>query len=92
MNLNRTLYTIGKQIFIKYYIFFKNLNYTSVDSIDIIKENYTIKSKRSRFNHARMIFQKNLNIEALNIIIKSRLPIETIKKAQKLLKQEMNII
>lgn len=89
MNLNRTLYTIGKQIFIKYYHFFKNPNYTSADSINIIKEDYTNKSKFSRFNHARMIFNKNLNIEALNNIITSRLPIDTITKAKELLKQEL---
>ena len=78
MELDRLLNAVGKQTFIKYYNYFKDLTYNSSDILDIITEDYTDKSKRSRLGHARMIFNEGLNKEALKIIINSNVP-ESVK-------------
>ena len=52
MELDRLLNAVGKQTFIKYYNYFKDLTYNSSDISDIITEDYTDKSKRSRLGHA----------------------------------------
>lgn len=88
MNLERLLCAIGKQTFIKYYNYFKDEKYTSADILNIITEDYTDKSKRSRFGHARMIFNDKLNIEALKIIINSKVPEVTISEAKRILLEE----
>lgn len=88
MNIEKLLNAIGKQIFIKYYYYFKDLNYSSTDIMNIIKEKYTNKSKRSRIGHARMIFNYGLNIEALKIIAKSKVSEDTVNRAKNILNQE----
>ena len=88
MDLERLLCAVGKQSFVKYYNYFKDENYTSSDILKIITEDYTDKSKRSRLGHARMIFNNKLNIEALKIIINSKVSEETIIKAKEILNKE----
>ncbi|MBR1680916.1 hypothetical protein IJ707_03900 [bacterium] len=91
MDLERTLHSVGKAIFVKYYYFFKDdTHYSNSDLIEIISENYTDKSKKSRTGHARMIFRNNLNIEALEIIIKSKVSEGTKLAAQELIQEEKN--
>lgn len=88
MDLERLLCAVGKQSFVKYYNYFKDENYTSSDILKIITEDYTDKSKRSRLGHARMIFNNKLNLEALKIIINSKVSEETIIKAKEILNKE----
>lgn len=93
MDLERLLCTVGKQSFVKYYNYFKDENYTSSDILKIITEDYTDKSKRSRLGHARMIFNNKLNLEALKIIINSKVSEETIIKAKEILNKEtLNVL
>lgn len=88
MDLEKLLCAVGKQTFIKYYDVFKNKNCSSSEILKIITEDYTDKSKRSRLGHAKMIFNEKLNIEALKIIINSKVPEETILEAKKILAEE----
>lgn len=88
MNLQRQLNSVGKAIFVKYYYYFSDSNYYSTeDVIKIIKENYSEKSKKSRISHAHMIFNNNLNVEALKIILKSKVPEEIKQQAQNILEE-----
>ena len=90
MNLQELFKAVGKQIFVKYYYYFKDSrNYSVSDIVDIIEEDYTEKSKRSRTGHARMIFNNSWNIEALKIISNSNVPIETIHECKKILAEEL---
>ena len=91
MNLQELFKAVGKQIFVKYYYFFKDAdNYSVSDMVKIIKEDYTEKSKRSRTGHARMIFNNGWNIEALKIILSSNLPQSIIEQSRKILNDELN--
>lgn len=84
MDLIRTLNSVGKSTFVKYYFNFKN---ESRDKC-ILKfdENYTDKAKSTRTGHAQRIFRENKHIEALNIIINSaRVDDFTRKKAKEIL-------
>lgn len=92
MELDRLLNAVGKQTFIKYYNYFKDLTYNSSDILDIITEDYTDKSKRSRLGHARMIFNEGLNKEALKIIINSNVPEDIRNEAKKILEKETGTI
>lgn len=88
MNLQRQLNSVGKAIFVKYYYYFSDSNnYSTEDIIKIIKENYSNKSKKSRISHAHMIFNNNLNVEALKIILKSKVPEEIKQQAQNILEE-----
>ena len=88
MNLQRQLNSVGKAIFVKYYYYFSNSNYYSTEVvIKIIKENYSKKSKKSRISHAHMIFNNNLSVVALKIILKSKVPEEIKQQAQNILEE-----
>lgn len=88
MNIQRQLNSVGKAIFVNYYYYFSDSNYYSTeDIIKIIKENYSNKSKKSRISHAHMIFNNNLNVEALKIILKSKVPEEIKQQAQNILEE-----
>ena len=81
MNLVRTLNSVGKSTFIKYYFNFKN------DSRDkcilMFDEDYTDKAKGTRTGHAQRIFREGKHLEALNIIINSERVDEAAKKKAK---------
>lgn len=66
---SKLLKKTGKIFFIKYYNQLKKQNI--IDIMDIIQENYSENIKRSRIISAKKIFSKNLQVEALNIIIKN---------------------
>lgn len=87
MDLIRTLNSVGKSTFVKYYYYFKN------ESRDVciaaFSENYTDKAKSTRTGHAHRIFREGMQKDALNLIINStRVDIETITRAQKILESE----
>lgn len=60
---------IGKIFFVNYYNELKNFN--TLDIIDVIQENYSEDSKKSRITNAKKIFSMNLQIEALNEILEN---------------------
>lgn len=69
MDLIRTLNSIGKSTFVKYYYSFKDKS--REECIAQFDENYTDKAKSTRTGHAQRIFRENKNLDALEIIIKS---------------------
>lgn len=92
-DVSRLLESVGKKIFIDYYNYFKNINVDKRELAEkLLLENpnaNTIGGQVTRVNCARRIFENNLEIEALNIIIKSRrLDEDTINKAENLLRTE----
>lgn len=88
-NCNDLLKKCGKQFFVKYYYQLKKQNL--IDIIDIIQENYSESSKKIRIINAKKIFSVNLQIEALNIIIKNEDDVANqiiIDKAKSILENE----
>jgi len=87
MDLLRTLNSIGKSVFVKYYYNFKNESREFC--IAAFTENYTDKAKSSRTGHAQRIFREGLQKNALNLIINStRVDDQTITLAQEFLNSE----
>ena len=87
MDLIRTLNSIGKSTFVKYYYNFKNKSREAC--ILAFEENYTDKAKNTRVGHAQRIFNENKNLEALEIIAtSSRVDIQTLQRAREILKEE----
>lgn len=68
-NATDLLKKCGKCFFIKYYYQLKKQNL--IDVVDAIQENYSEDTKKSRIVNAKKIFYKNLQIEALNEILKN---------------------
>ena len=69
MDLIRTLNSVGKSTFVKYYYCFKDKSRD--ECIAQFDEDYTDKAKSTRTGHAQRIFRENKNLEALEIIINS---------------------
>ena len=87
MDLIRTLNSVGKSTFVKYYYNFKNKS--REECIDLFDENYTDKAKATRTGHAQRIFRENKHIEALELILQSnRVDAYTLKTAREILAQE----
>ena len=87
MDLIRTLNSVGKSTFVKYYYCFKDKSRD--ECIAQFDEDYTDKAKSTRTGHAQRIFRENKNLEALEIIIKSeRVDEVTRKQAKRILLQE----
>jgi hypothetical protein len=81
--LNERLKSIGKAFFVKWYYQLKNGNYSE------ISEDYADKSMKTRKSNSKQIFDNNLQVEALEIIINSsQVDSDTIKSAEKILKDE----
>ena len=94
--LEGLLNRVGKRVFLEYYFQFKSLSQPHVsnaDIVDIIVENFTLKSKQSRTSKAKRIFNEGLHLNALALIIESQHPqIEMLKpKAKQILRNELNI-
>ena len=88
MDIKRTLTTIGKSTFVKYYYNFKHLS--TEECIDKFEESYTLKSKKSRTGHAKMIFNHNMHLEALQIIADSeKTDLKTLEKTLEIMKNEL---
>ena len=88
MDLERTLNSIGKSTFVKYYYNFRDKSRD--ECIRVFDEDYTDKAKSTRTGHAQRIFRENRNIEALKIIVASnRVDFETTKKAKESLAKEI---
>ena len=87
MDLIRTLNSIGKSAFVKYYYCFKDRS--PDECIAQFDENYTDKAKRTRTSKAKRIFREFKNLEALEIIANSdRVDDSTRNKAKQILFHE----
>lgn len=88
MDLVRTLNSIGKSAFVKYYYNFKNE--TRDACIAAFTENYTDKAKSTRTGHAQRIFREGMQKDALQLIINSnKVGDETIARAREIMKSEL---
>lgn len=89
-DLERALNSIGKKCFVDYYYDFKNNSNDNLLSNKLLSENKnatSLQAQKTRIYYANLIFENNLEKEALSIISSSsRLDKETIKKAKELLK------
>lgn len=83
---------IGKECFIKHYWIFKDINVSNQGVIKQIEDEYTLNSKHTRTSKAKKLFKENNNLEALKIIIKSRVNSSTIKLAKDIYYKETGII
>ena len=84
----RTLNSIGKSAFVKYYYNFKNE--TRDACIAAFTENYTDKAKSTRTGHAQRIFREGMQKDALQLIINSnKVGDETIARAREIMKSEL---
>jgi hypothetical protein len=87
MDLLRTLNSVGKSTFIKYYYNFKNRS--REECISGFDESYTDKAKSTRTGHAQRIFRENMQFEALKVIIEStRVDSTTINRAVEIMLKE----
>lgn len=87
MDLIRTLNSVGKSTFVKYYYCFKDKSRD--ECIAQFDEDYTDKAKSTRTGHAQRIFRENKNLEALEIIINSgRVDEVTREQAKQILLKE----
>lgn len=81
MDLIRTLNSVGKSTFVKYYYAFKKKS--REECIAMFEETYTDNAKSTRTGHAQRIFREGMNIEALKIIVTSARVDETTRKRAK---------
>ncbi len=90
METSRILNSIGKEIFIIYYFIFKNSITTDIVKI-LIKDGVSNEAgARIRVGNAKKIFNNNLHIEALQLIINSnRISYATKEKAKRILLEEI---
>ncbi|HHW57744.1 MAG TPA: hypothetical protein GXX15_08795 [Clostridia bacterium] len=87
MDLIRTLNSVGKSTFVKYYYNFKNESREAC--IAAFTEDYTDKSKSTRTSYAQRIFREGRQKDALQLIINSnRVDDKTIARAREILKSE----
>ena len=85
--LDRSLRSIGKECFVKYYELFKDPKWTKEDLIEhlLAVEGYTESGCITRISQSRRIFNAHREFDALDIIINSnRLSQDIINKARQL--------
>ncbi|PNH91798.1 hypothetical protein [Vibrio diazotrophicus] len=85
--LDRSLRSIGKECFVKYYELFRDRTWSKEDLIEHLMalEGYQESGCITRISQSRRIFDDNRELDALDMVIKSnRLPYEIIEKARKL--------
>jgi len=91
-DLTRTLNSIGKEIFARYYYDFKSIKDKNKLAEKLLNENEKAKSiggQLTRINCAIKIFRNKKELEALKIIVNSNRMAEDVKEiAKKIIKQE----
>lgn len=83
----RLLNSVGKKIFVEYYDDFKNVTDKNALAQKLLQENTNASSiggQMTRINCAVRIFDNNLQLEALDIVLNARVDDKTIAKARKL--------
>lgn len=71
--LKRTLQSVGMKCFIQNFDVFSSPRFSHADMVEILENenDFTLKSCKSRANHALRIFRENSELEALEMIINS---------------------
>lgn len=70
--LERTLQSVGKRVFIEHFEHFGNFNLAVSEVADRLSRSFTAKARLTRASHARRIFVAGLEQEALSLIVASR--------------------
>lgn len=92
-----TLRSLGKTVFVDFYYDFKQYSLGLLSLSDLayklMQENAraqsnTIETQKKRASNGKSIFIRNLQMEALKIIINSKVSTETKNKAEKILYEE----
>lgn len=93
-----TLRSLGKTVFVDFYYDFKQYSLGLLSRSDLanklLKDNPkakkdTFETQEKRTSNGKSIFDKNKQIEALKIIIDSKVSTETKNKARKILEDEI---
>jgi hypothetical protein len=69
--LDRLLNSVGKKVFVRYHAWFADLRMPASEIIDMLPQDYTLKSRQSRTSKARRIFREGWQREALQRIADS---------------------
>ena len=86
--LERNLQSVGMEAFVNYYDYFKK-GYDANELEKIISEDWKMSALPTRVSNARKIFKNNWQIEALQIILKSRKNEVIKQKTRDILKKEI---
>ena len=92
-DVQRLLSSIGKQSFVDNYELFKSCADKKALAERLLQENpkaFSITGQMTRINCARRIFENNLQKDALEIVISSRVDSDVVAKATILLEKERN--
>jgi len=92
MSIERLLNSVGVKIFIEYFEYFSNTNLTVSEIIEILPDEYTENSRRTRISKARIIIKDNILLQqSLEYIINSKRIDPSIKdKAIEIINQNNN--
>lgn len=71
MDLARLLKSVGQRTFVTYFDLFADQSLTNQEVVEALPERYTLKARRSKTGHARMIISEGLTIKALEVIAAS---------------------
>jgi hypothetical protein len=69
--LDQLLNRVGKGVFVQFYQSFANERIADADIVEMLPQDYTLKSRRSRTSKARRIFREGRQREALQRIADS---------------------
>lgn len=89
MDLARLLKSVGQGTFVNYYHLFSDQSLTNQEVVESLPERFTLKARRSKTSHARMIINDGLTTKALEVIAASTRAgnEQTAKAAQDLLSE-----
>lgn len=71
MDLARLLRSVGQKTFVTYYHLFADSTLSNQDVVEQLPERFTLKARRSKTSHARMMFKEGLEVKALEVIAAS---------------------
>lgn len=69
--LDALLNRVGKAVFVQYYTYFADPRRADAEIVEMLPQEYTLKSRRSRTSKARRIFREGMQREALERIATS---------------------
>ena len=71
MDLARLLKSVGQKTFVDYYHLFADSTLSNQEVVEQLPERFTLKARRSKTSHARMMFKEGLEVQALEVIAAS---------------------
>ena len=70
-DLMRLLNSIGKSVFVEYYDIFSSSKLSTDEKIEKLPKEYSMNGSRTRINCANKIFERDLEKDALRVVITS---------------------